>query len=294
MALKKDTNTLGSEQEKSQNEDSSLLEFTNLDNKKEIESQLLEVSKAEDSAEPIVDIRINPPAAELSLGDFETEVIAILSRGLPNPFEARAEYMSALQTGRDNNCPGQGYSVVTSFNGCNSNNGWFFAGYTEYTGGGDQSVDESFHLLADFRFRDSDLRWFIGGGQLRYEPLGGGSWNGSITGTWAYDNGLPWMHGEGSGAVLTYSVTNGASWKIEVDGSINADGEYLRLRQVSLESNRCNGDVDGEIELRAASGYWYLMTLSCGCGQLSFAGGESLESGCVELSSHLQSILSSQ
>ena len=45
MALKKDSNSLGSEQEKSQNIDSSLLEFKNLDNKKEIESQLLEVSK---------------------------------------------------------------------------------------------------------------------------------------------------------------------------------------------------------------------------------------------------------
>ena len=49
MALKKDSNSLGSEQEKSQNEDSSLLEFKNLDNKKEIESQLLEVSKGDEN-----------------------------------------------------------------------------------------------------------------------------------------------------------------------------------------------------------------------------------------------------
>ena len=49
MALKKDSNSLGSEQEKSQNEDSSLIEFKNLDNKKEIESQLLEVSKGDDN-----------------------------------------------------------------------------------------------------------------------------------------------------------------------------------------------------------------------------------------------------
>ena len=36
MALKKNSNSLGSEQEKSQNEDSSLLEFKNLDNKKKL------------------------------------------------------------------------------------------------------------------------------------------------------------------------------------------------------------------------------------------------------------------
>ena len=36
MALKKNSDSLGSEQEKSQNQDFSLLEFKNLDNKKEI------------------------------------------------------------------------------------------------------------------------------------------------------------------------------------------------------------------------------------------------------------------
>ena len=36
MALKKNSNSLGSEQEKSQNEDSSLLEFKNLDKKKKL------------------------------------------------------------------------------------------------------------------------------------------------------------------------------------------------------------------------------------------------------------------
>ena len=49
MALKKDSNSLDSEQEKSQNEDVSLLELNNLDNKKEIESQPLEVSKGNDN-----------------------------------------------------------------------------------------------------------------------------------------------------------------------------------------------------------------------------------------------------
>ena len=49
MALKKDSNSLGSEQEKSQNEDSSLLDLMKLDIKIEIESQLFEVSKVDDN-----------------------------------------------------------------------------------------------------------------------------------------------------------------------------------------------------------------------------------------------------
>ena len=49
MVLKKDSKSLGNEQENSQNEDSSLLEYKNLDNKKEVESQLLEVSKGDEN-----------------------------------------------------------------------------------------------------------------------------------------------------------------------------------------------------------------------------------------------------
>ena len=49
MALKKDSNSLDSEKEKSQNEDATLLELKNLENKKEIESKALEVSKGNDN-----------------------------------------------------------------------------------------------------------------------------------------------------------------------------------------------------------------------------------------------------
>ena len=59
MGLKKDSNSLGSEQENSQNEDPSPLEFKNLDNKKEIESQLLEVPKGDDNENGFLDFGFN-------------------------------------------------------------------------------------------------------------------------------------------------------------------------------------------------------------------------------------------
>ena len=59
MALKKDSNSLGSEQEKSQNLDSSLLENKNFDNKKEIESKLLEVSNGDDNENGFLDFGFN-------------------------------------------------------------------------------------------------------------------------------------------------------------------------------------------------------------------------------------------
>ena len=59
MALKKDSKSLGSEQDKSQNEDNSLLESKSLDNKKEIESQPLEVSTGNDEENGFLDFGFN-------------------------------------------------------------------------------------------------------------------------------------------------------------------------------------------------------------------------------------------
>ena len=59
MALKKDSNYLGSEKEKSQNEDSSLLDLNNLKNNTEIESQQLEESKGNDNENGFLDFGFN-------------------------------------------------------------------------------------------------------------------------------------------------------------------------------------------------------------------------------------------
>ena len=59
MALKKDSNSLGSDQEKSQNEDTSLIELSNLEKKKEIESQPLEVSKEDENENGFLDFGFN-------------------------------------------------------------------------------------------------------------------------------------------------------------------------------------------------------------------------------------------
>ena len=59
MALKKDSNSLDSEQEKSQNEDASMLELKNLENKKQIESQQLEVLKGNDNENGFLDFGFN-------------------------------------------------------------------------------------------------------------------------------------------------------------------------------------------------------------------------------------------
>ena len=59
MALKKDSNSFGSDKEKSQNEVPSMLELKNLENKKEIESHPLEVSKGNDNENGFLNFGFN-------------------------------------------------------------------------------------------------------------------------------------------------------------------------------------------------------------------------------------------
>jgi len=90
MALKKDSKSLSSEQEKSQNEDSSLLEFKNLDNKKEIESQRLEVSKGDDNGNGFLDFGFN-----------QSILNSLKNKGYKNPTPIQKAAIPELMLGRD-------------------------------------------------------------------------------------------------------------------------------------------------------------------------------------------------
>ena len=90
MTFKKDSNSPGSEQEKSQNEDSSLLDFKNLENKKEIESQPLEVSKGNENENGFLDFGFN----QLILNSLR-------NKGYKNPTPIQKAAIPELMLGRD-------------------------------------------------------------------------------------------------------------------------------------------------------------------------------------------------
>ncbi len=90
MAFKKDNNSLGSEQEKSQNQDSSLIEFKNLDNNKEIQSQLLEVSKGDDNENGFLDFGFN-----------QSILNSLINKGYKNPTPIQKAAIPELMLGRD-------------------------------------------------------------------------------------------------------------------------------------------------------------------------------------------------
>jgi len=92
MALKKESNSLESEQEKSQSEDSSLLELEKLDNKKEIESQPLEVSKGNDKENE---------NGFLEFGFNQSILKSLINKGYKNPTPIQKAAIPELMLGRD-------------------------------------------------------------------------------------------------------------------------------------------------------------------------------------------------
>jgi len=90
MALKKDSKSLDSEQEKSQNDDSSLQEFKNLENKKEIASQLLEVSKGDNNKNGFLDFGFN-----------QSILNSLKNKGYKTPTPIQKAAIPELMLGRD-------------------------------------------------------------------------------------------------------------------------------------------------------------------------------------------------
>ena len=90
MAFKKDSNSLDSEQEKSQNEDVSLLELKKLENITEIESQQLEVSKGNDDENGFLDFGFN-----------QSILNSLRNKGYINPTPIQKAAIPELMLGRD-------------------------------------------------------------------------------------------------------------------------------------------------------------------------------------------------
>ena len=90
MAFKKEGNSLDSKQEKSQNEDASLLELKKLENKKEIESQPLEVSKENDNENGFLDFGFN-----------QSILNSLRNKGYKNPTPIQKAAIPELMLGRD-------------------------------------------------------------------------------------------------------------------------------------------------------------------------------------------------
>jgi|GEM_PF-3961517 len=239
-------------------------------------------------------IDIDRPAADLTADEVAQAMGGTLASGIPDPLSARAAYIDALSH-RDTFCPGGGdLSIIGEWEGCLASSGWRFAGYTEYTGPTERDAVESFHLLADFRFHDPDGALFIGGGELDLTMTTDGgdrSWTSDVSGTFSYPGAENWMSTGGGSAVLqTTGSWAGSVWSLQLDGSIASDVHGLHLQAITASSESCDGQPSGQLKLRDASGYWYTMDATCGCGPIQFAEEEDLGSACVDARAPLDAL----
>ena len=92
MAFKKDSNSLDREQEKSQNEDVSLLELKKLENIAEIESQTLELSKENEN---------DNENGFLDFGFNKSILNSLRNKGYKNPTPIQKAAIPELMLGRD-------------------------------------------------------------------------------------------------------------------------------------------------------------------------------------------------
>ena len=90
MAFKKDSSSLDSEQENSQNEDVSLLELKKLENTSEIQSQPMEVSKGNDNENGFLDFGFN-----------QSILNSLRNKGYKNPTPIQKAAIPELMLGRD-------------------------------------------------------------------------------------------------------------------------------------------------------------------------------------------------
>ena len=92
MALKKESNSHGSERDKSQNENASLIELKNLEKNKEIKSQKLEVSKDNDN---------DNDNGFLKFGFNQSILNSLTNKGYKNPTPIQKAAIPELMLGRD-------------------------------------------------------------------------------------------------------------------------------------------------------------------------------------------------
>ena len=238
-----------------------------------------------DTATGSVDLPIPPPP--LDAGGVAAAIDQTTAAGVPEPLLARAAYLSIFAH-RDPRCPGgQGTNLPGRFQGCLAESGWLFAGLAEYTGPPDPSIIDDFHLLGDFNVQDADGNWFIGGGELDLDVHRGPgtvSWTGEVSGTWSWPAWTGWMTPEGAGGVMHLEVQRtDMDWSATVDGPLTNGVDSVHLFEVRATSNECGGAATGPIELRDASGHWYRLDATCGCGPVSWADGTPLGEACVAL-----------
>lgn len=197
---------------------------------------------------------------------------------VPDAYLAR-ERVDAWVNSGTGGCPhGNNGTFNAPFDGCETEDGWWFAGLGVLVGDTNPEGRGSFDLTGDFVMRDPDGVEFRSGGIVRVEQ-GDDQASLYIVGTWADGSQDTWIR-DFSGTLDAVIARDSLTWV----GGISRGDDRIFLDVVATPT--C---TDGRVMVRDVDG-WHVVDLECSCGVWSFEG-DTMGELCVDLGDRIDPLI---
>lgn len=227
--------------------------------------------------------------------EFGENLARIQAIGAPNPIDIGDAFVEIMAQG-DEDCPGNGNELTTIPAGCDTDDGYHFAGIGWYyanesvTFEDGSTLDLSFSHGGDFEIiRPNGLR-FAGGGGMAYITTpeeSGLSTSFDIHGSWVDEQRLDWLV-TGFSGVFEATVTRGdnGDWSYTATGGMGMGDDHISLTNATWDStDACEGRMSGSISVRDERGYWteWQVGDDCDdCGEVVFHEDTDLGEYCMD------------
>lgn len=222
----------------------------------------------EDSAPVASPDWTGPPT--LGAAEVAAEAQAALDVGLPDPDHLIYWLGWLFEQGIEGECPHMEgtYAMLSTFSGCLSGTGWFFAGLTLF-----ETVEDGWELTGDGYAVDPQGEPFLLAGYVRSYRYEDG-WAARYGGMWGYTGADGWVAAVPD-LVLETSEEAGV---VRLEGGYGPGDAAVYFDDVSVGET-----LGGRMGVRDPGGGWYWFEVGTdGCGEVDWYG-EALGEACVDL-----------
>ncbi|MDP2308160.1 MAG: hypothetical protein Q8P18_19225 [Pseudomonadota bacterium] len=251
------------------------------------------------------DVADVPEGADLGIPDLASEPLtpdwapeeaiaaieAALAGSFPSPLRVRGALNDWFRHG-DGGCPGPGtFMSGPSFEGCTSEEGWYYlgvGGYSETFADDEAGPFVELNMMGDLTMVaplgetiDVGGHWII---RLREGPA---SWSAVLNGSWHEPmSDADWL-ATGISAWLNYDGTDGLDGRrAALEGALTLRGTTLVFHAVSLGADGCGSVPTGEVDVRDPGGGTWSVDFgdTCTpCGVVRFEGLPVETDACLAL-----------
>ena len=244
--------------------------------------------------EPLVEAPAQPwGPPQAPLADHVAALEAALALGMPNPVSLTDLYAMVIDHA-DETCPfwevpEEGDQAEVWSGGCVTAAGYGFEGLSIQTDLREEGEEElrshEIESLASFRLTDPTGAVLTNGGEYLLHLEGdeeGRAFRASVGGLWSYPGQPGWLgagvelglvvEGEGAGADMAFTLNGGVAWP----------GVSLSFREATVDTEVCDGLIQGRVDLRDDGGHWFRLDFD-DCAPCAAASwdGELVGEACV-------------